>query len=283
MARFNYKELNQQMQRLAQIASDCPDKLPGEITSFLSAQRKLPPECADVIFWILAHDVAPGGAVRCFDWYVLHDVYQKLTVEHENMPTIILAYLRRHPAVESEELVDFLWFAVLYQLALQNAWMLSCVDRLELFRAFIENMTIYATHVIRPEAWNDEDIVLFTPELRAVYHVNRAYEYLEQGDLVGYTNYLDLAAEDCPDLQSCLDTLKELPERKELPLSGMTQPEIQALALRHIAEIKQAFQNENWLKTAELVKQFDREGFEAGGDFELLNIQCQLAQRGLLW
>lgn len=283
MERFDYTELSQQMQRLAQTVSGCPDELPGEITAFLSAHRKLPPECADVIFWILTYDIAPEGAVRCFDWYTLHDVYQKLAVEHENMPAIILAYLRRHPSVESEELADFLWFAVLYRLALQNAWQLSCVDRLELFRAFIENMTIYAIHAIQPEAWNDGDIYLFTPELRAAYHVNRAYECLEQEDLAGYTNYLDMAVEDCPDLRSCLDTLKELPAGKEPPLSGMTQAEIQTHALRRVAEIKQAFQGEDWLKTAELVKQFDRDGFEVGEDFELLSIRCQLAERGLLW
>ena len=283
MERFDYKELHQQMHRLTQIASNCPDELPGEITAFLSAQRKLPPECADAVFWILTHDIDPGGVVRCFDWYALYDVYQKLAVEHENMPIIILEYLRRHPVVESEELADFLWFAVLYRLALQNAWQLSCVDRLELFRAFVENMSIYAMHTIRLEAWNDEDVNLFMPELRAAYHVNRAYECLNQEDLVGYTNYLGLAEEDCPDLQSCLDALKELPERKEPPLSGMTQAEIQAHALRRIAGIKRAFQSEDWLKTAELVRQFDWEGFEASGDLELLNIQCQLAQRGLLW
>lgn len=283
MERYDYKELNQQMQRLAQIAFDCPGELSEEITAFLSSRRKLPPECADVIFWILTHDIDPVGAVRCFDWYTLHDVYQKLTVEHENMPAIILEYLRRHPTVESEELSDFLWFASLYRLAVQNAWQLSCVDRLELFRAFIENMAVYALHAIRPEAWNDEDIDLFIPEVRAAYHVNRAYECLEQDDLASYSDYLELAAEDCPDLQSCLDTLKELPARKESPLSGMTQAEIQAYALQRIAGIKEAFRSEDWLKTAELVKQFDREGFEAGGDFELLHIQCQLAQRGLLW
>lgn len=283
MEQFDYTELNQQMRRLAQTAADCPDELPGEISAFLASRRRLPPECADIIFWVLTLDIAPGEAVRCFDWYALHDVYQKLAVEHENMPAVILAYLRRHPAAECEEVAEFLWFAVLYRLALQNAWQLSCTDRLELLRAFVENMTVYAMHTIQPEAWNDEDIVLFIPEIRAAYHVNRAYECLEQEDTAGYGSYLDLAAEDCPDLQSCLDTLKELPGRKESPLSGMTQAEIQAYALRSIAGIKEAFRGEDWLKTAELVKQFDREGFDAGKDFELLRIRCQLAERGLLW
>lgn len=283
MERFDYQELGQQMRRLARIAAERLDELPDEVCRFLDGRKKLPPECADIVFWILTYDLVPGGAVRCFDWYTLHDVYQKLTVEHENMPAIILEHLRRHPTVESEELSDFLWFATLYRLAVQNAWQLSCTDRLELFRAFIETMTVYAMHTIRPEAWNDDDIYLFVPEVRAVYHVDRAYECLEQDNLAGYSSYLELAAEDCPDLQNCLDTLKELPAQKGSPLSNMTQAEIQAYALQLTAKIKRTFQSEDWLETAELVKRFDREGFDPSGDLELLRIQCQLAERGLLW
>lgn len=144
-------------------------------------------------------------------------------------------------------------------------------------------MTVYAMHTIRSEAWNDEDIYLFAPEVRAAYHVNCAYECLERDDLTGYSDYLDLAAEDCPDLQSCLGTLKELPGQKESPLSNMTQAEIQTYMIQFIVNIKQTFQSEDWLQTAELVKQFDREGFSPSGDIELLSIQCQLAERGLLW
>ena len=283
MERFDYQELNQQIQRLAHIAAEHQDEIPDEVCRFLSGRKRLPPECADIVFWILTYDLAPGGAVQCFDWYTFSDVYQKLVVEHENMPIVVLEYLRRHPTVESEELSDFLWFATLYRLAVQNAWQLSCTDRLELFQAFIETMTVYAMHTIRPEAWNDEDIYLFVPEVRAAYHVNRAYECLEQDDLAGYSDYLELAAEDCPDLKSCLDTLKELPGRKESPLLSMTQAEVQTYMIQLIANIKRTFQSEDWLQTAELVKQFDREGFSPSGDFELLSIQCQLAERGLLW
>lgn len=283
MERFDYQELNQQIQRLAHIAAEHQDEIPDEVCRFLSGRKRLPPECADIVFWILTYDLAPGGAVQCFDWYTFSDVYQKLVAEHENMPIVVLEYLRRHPTVESEELSDFLWFATLYRLAVQNAWQLSCTDRLELFQAFIETMTVYAMHTIRSEAWNDEDIYLFVSEVRAAYHVNRAYECLEQDDLAGYSDYLELAAEDCPDLKSCLDTLKELPGRKESPLLSMAQAEVQTYMIQLIANIKRTFQSEDWLQTAELVKQFDREGFSPSGDFELLSIQCQLAERGLLW
>lgn len=283
MKQFDYAHLNQQMQRLAQTAAERPAELPGEIASFLSDKQALPPECAELVYWLLTLDLALHPMTRCFDWYSLSDVYQKLTAAHEDMPRAVLAYIRRHPALESEELADFLWFASLCRLAVRNAWQLAYVERLELFRAFLENMTVYAAHTVQPEAWNDEDVYLFPPELRLTYHVNRAYAGLEEDGLEAYAHYLDLAAEDCPDLQSCIDALKALPAREESPLEGMTQAQVQAYALQRAAEIKRAFQEEDWLKTAELIKAFDREGFEAGADFALLNIQCQLAQRGLLW
>lgn len=116
-----------------------------------------------------------------------------------------------------------------------------------------------------------------------MYHVNRAYSCLEGDDLEGYVKYLDLAGEDCPDLRACTEALKTLPTQEPPPLAGMSKEEIQAYALRRAAEIKRAFREENWLKTAELVKSFDRDGFETKTDFELLKIQCRLAERGLLW
>lgn len=280
---FDYAMLKKEMESLTRIADETPERLEESMSVFLENQKRLPPECAELIFWTLSRDFELAPVVRRFDWYCLGDVYQKLAVEHDKMPRVVLEYARRHPALESEELADFLWFAQLCRLAVQNAWQLSCVERLELFQAFVQNMTVYAAHTVQPEAWNDEDVYLFMPELRLTYHVNRAYSCLGQDDLDGYARCLDLAAEDCPDLQSCIDALKALPEQKKLPLEGMTQAEIQVYARQRAAEIKKAFRDENWLKTAELVKAFDRDGFEAKTDFELLNIQCQLARRGLLW
>lgn len=280
---FDYGNLKKQMDQLAQTAAEHQEELPKEIDRFLLKQKRLPPECADIIFWILTHDLEYREAVRCFDWYTLSDTYQKLTAEHEDMPSVVLAYLRRHPETESEELADFLWFACLYRLAAQNAWQLPCAGRLELFRAFIENMTVYAAHTVRPEAWNDVDIFLFPPELRITYHVSRAYAYLDQNHAEAYVRCLELAAGDCPDLKNCLDTLKELPGRTESPLERMSETEIQAHAVQLAAKIVRTFESEDWIQTAELVKQFDREGFSAGTNFELLRIQCRLAERGLLW
>lgn len=280
---FDYAGLERQMEALKQTAAEGPEKLQEKLSEFLEDKRRLPPECSELIFWGLTFDLDFGRIVQCFDWYRLHDVYQKLMVEHQDMPGTVLAYIRRHPSLESEELADFLWFACLYRLAVQHAWQLSYVERLELFQAFVEHMTVYAAHTVQPEAWNGEDIYLFAPELRLTYHVNQAYACLEQNDLEGYARRLDLAGEDCPDLRACIEALKAMPDPRESPIQGMTQEQIQAHALRRVREIKRAFQDENWLKTAELIKAFDRDGFEAKTDFELLNIQCQLAQRGLLW
>lgn len=280
---FDYASLKQQMERLGQTAAENPERLGEEILAFLQHEKRLPPECAELVFWTLSRDLELAPVVRCFDWYRLSDVYQKLIVEHDDMPRAVVEYIQRHPALESEELADFLWFAQLCRLAARNAWQLSCVERLALFRAFFENMAIYAAHTIQPEAWNGGDIYLFMPEVRLAYHVGQAYARLEQDDLDGYAHFLDLAAEDCPDLHSCLESLKALPKQEGSPLEGMAQAQIQACALQRAAEIKEAFQAEDWLKTAELVKAFDRDGFEAKTDFELLAIQCQLAQRGLLW
>lgn len=280
---FDYVELNRQMERLAQTAAERPEQLEGAILDFLADKRRLPPECAELVFWTLERDLSLTPMAACFDWSRLSDVYQKLTTAHDNMPGAVLDYLHRHPALEHEELADFLWLAQLCRLALQNAWQLSYVERLELFQALIQTMTVYAAHTIRPEAWNDADIDLFTPELRLTYHVNQAYCCLEQDDREGYVRYLDLAAESCPDLCSCIEALKVLPEEHDSPLKGMSQEEIQSFALERAAAIKKAFHEEDWLQTAELIKAFDRDGFEAKTDFELLNIQCQLAQRGLLW
>lgn len=283
MQRFDYPTLKQQMEQIGQIAAERPEELAGAVSDFLSGQDKLPPECSDVIFWILSCDLEADKVVRCFDWYTLDDVYHMLAVNHENMPEVLREYLRRHPVVESENLADYLWFAALYHLGAQNAWQLAYADRLELFRAFVENMTVYAMHTVRAEAWNNEDIYLLAPELRLTYHVNQAYASLEDNDLDRYAHYLNLAAEDCPDLQSCLDALKALPSRTTQSLAGMAQDELQRYALQLIAEIKRTFQSEDWLKTAELVKKFDWDGFDPGLDFELLGIRCQLAERGLLW
>lgn len=280
---FDYAELKKQMETLTQTANEEPDRLKDALSAFLNNQKRLPPECAELVFLTLAHNFELAPMVQYFDWWRLNDVYEKLTVEHDDMPLVVLDYVQRHPTLESEELADFLWFACLCRLAVQNAWQLSYVERLELFQAFVQNMAVYASHTIQPEAWNDEDIYLFAPELRLTYHVNRAYVALDEEDTKGYSRYLDLAAEDCPDLQSCINALKSLPEQGKLPLDGMNQAQIQSYALQRMAEIKKAFQDENWLKTAELIKAFDRDGFEAKTDFELLNIQCQLAQRGLLW
>lgn len=280
---FDYAMLKKEMESLTRIADETPERLEEGMSAFFKSQKRLPPECAELIFWTLSRDFELAPVVRCFDWYCLGDVYQKLAVEHDDMPRVVLEYVQRHPALESEELADFLWFAQLCRLAVQNAWQLSCVERLELFQAFVQNMAIYAAHTVQPEAWNDEDVYLFRPELRLTYHVNRAYAALDEGDTGGYVHYLDTAAADCPDLQSCIDALKALPEQKKSPLEGMDQAQIQAHARQRTAEIKMAFQEENWLQTAELIKAFDRDGFEAKTDFELLNIQCQLAQRGLLW
>lgn len=280
---FDYAELKRQMEDLARTASEEPDRLEEGLSLFLDGRKRLPPECAELVFWTLARDLELAPVVRCFDWYRLDDVYRKLIVEHDDMPRVVLEYVHRHPVLESEELADLLWYAHLCRLAVQNAWQLSYVERLELFQVFVQDMTVYAIHTIQPEAWNDEDIYLFAPELRLAYHVNRAYAALDEKDKEGYACCLDLAAEDCPDLQSCLDALKTLPEQKESPMKDMSQAQIQSYARQCAAEIKKAFRDENWLKTAELVKAFDRDGFEANTDFELLNIQCQLAQRGLLW
>lgn len=280
---FDYAGLNKQMEQLERTANEEPERLEERISVFLKTQKRLPPECAELIFWTLSRDLALTPVVRCFDWHRLSDAYQKLAVAHDDMPRVVLEYLRRHPSLESEELADFLWFGRLCRLAVQNAWQLSYVERLELFRAFVEHMNVYAAHTVQPEAWNDEDVCLFPPELRLVYHVNRAYSCLEGDDLEGYVKYLDLAGEDCPDLRACTEALKTLPTQEPPPLAGMSKEEIQAYALRRAAEIKRAFQEENWLKTAELVKAFDRDGFETKTDFELLKIQCRLAERGLLW
>lgn len=280
---YEYAALKKQMEALARAAAETPERLEENLSAFLEGQRRLPPECAEVIYWTLSHDLSLTPAARCFDWYCLGDAYEKLAVEHDDMPRVVLAYTQRHPSLESEELADFLWFAQLCRLAVRNAWQLAYVERLTLFQAFVQNMAVYAAHTVQPEAWNDEDVYLFTPELRLTYHVNRAYAALDEGDETGYAHFLDLAAEDCPDLQSCIDALKALPEREKSPLEGMTQAEIQAYARQRAAEIKKAFRDENWLRAAELVKVFDRDGFEAKTDFELLNIQCQLARRGLLW
>lgn len=280
---FDYAELKKQMESLTRTAEESPERLEEGVATFLKNRKRLPPECAELIFWTLSGDFELDPVVRCFDWYRLSDAYQKLIVGHDDIPCVILEYIRRHPSLESEELADFLWFAQLCRLALQSAWQLSYVERLELFRAFVGNMAVYAVHTVRPEAWNDEDSYLFAPELRLTYHVEQAYAALDEGNAEGYARYLDLAGEDCPDLQSYIDALKALPEQEKSPLEGMTQTQIQAYVLRRAAEIKRAFQDENWLKAADLVKAFDRDGFEAKTDFELLNIQCRLAQRGLLW
>lgn len=280
---FDYAALNKQMEALTRAAEETPERLEEQMAAFLRGRKRLPPECAELVFWTLSRDLALAPVVRCFDWYCLGDVYEKLAVAHDGMPRVVLEYVQRHPSLKSEELADFLWFAQLCRLAVQNAWQLSRVERLELFQAFVQNTAVYAAHTVRPEGWNDEDVYLFRPELRLSYHVGRAYAALDAGDAEGYAHYLDLAAEDCPDLKSCVDALKALPEQQESPLEGMTQAEVQVYALRRAAEIKKAFQDENWLKTAELVKAFDRDGFESKTDFELLNIQCQLARRGLLW
>ncbi len=280
---FDYVALKRQMALLAETAQTNPTKLESKVSDFLRDKKRLPPECAELIFWVLTCNLDFTAVARHFDWYRLSDVYQKLIVEHDNVPRTVLEYIQKFASLESDELADLLWFAQLCRLAVQNAWQLSYTERLELFRSFVENMTVYAAHTIQPAAWNDEDIYLFSPELRLTYHVNQAYVRMEKNDLEGYAKYLDLAAEDCPDLQSCTDALKTIPERKESPLEGMTQTQIQDYAIRRVAEIKQTFQNEDWLKTAELIKAFDRDGFEAQTDFELLNIQCRLARRGLLW
>lgn len=280
---FDYAALKKRMEFLTRTADETPERLEEQMDAFLKNQKHLPSECAELIFWTMSRDFALTPVVRCFDWYCLSDAYQKLVVGHDDMPRVVLEYIRRHPSLESEELADFLWFAQLCRLAVQNAWQLSYVERLELFQAFIQNMTVYTAHTVLPEAWNDEDVYLFMPELRLTYHVNRAYAALDEGDTEGYARYLDLAAEDCPDLYSCINALKTLPEQKKSPLEGMDQEQIQAYALQRAVEIKKAFRDENWLKTAELVKAFDRDGFEAKTDLGLLNIQCQLAQRGLLW
>lgn len=280
---FDYAALKKQMESLARTAEEASERLEESMAAFLKNQKRLPPECVELVFWTLERDLPLTPVVRCFDWYCLGEVYQKLAVGHDDMPRVVLEYVRRHPSLESEELADFRWFAQLCRLAVQNAWQLSYVERLELFQAFVQNMTVYAAHTVQSEAWNDTDVFLFAPELRLTYHVNRAYAVLDEGDEAGYAHCLDLAAEDCPDLQSCIDALKALPEREKSPLEGMTQAEIQAYARQRAAEIKKAFRDENWLRAAELVKVFDRDGFEAKTDFELLNIQCQLARRGLLW
>lgn len=280
---FDYTALNKQMESLTRIADEKPERLEEQIDAFLKNQKRLPPECAELIFWALRQDFSLTPVARCFDWYCLGDDYQKLVAGHDDMPRVVLEYIRRHPTLESEELADFLWLAQLCRLAVQNAWQLSNVERLELFQAFIQNMTVYTAHAVQPEAWNDEDVYLFMPELRLTYHVNRAYAALDEGNTEGYARYLDLAAEDCPDLYSCIDALKALPEQNKSPLEGMDQEQIQAYALQRAAEIKKAFQEENWIKTAKLIVAFDRDGFEAKTDLGLLNIQCQLAQRGLLW
>ena len=280
---FDYAALKKQIDALTQTAAEEPAQLEAKLSTFLENQERLPPECAEPIFWTLSHDFELAPVVRCFDWYRLGDAYQKLIVEHEDMPCVVLGYIQRHPALESEELADFLWFAHLCRLAAQNAWQLSYVERLELFQAFVQNMAVYAAHTIQPEAWSDEDVYLFAPELRLTYHIGRAYDCLDQGDMEGYTRCLDLVGGDCPDLCACIEALKALPGQQESSLQGMTQEQIQAHAKQRAAEIKRTFQGEDWLKTAELVKAFDRDGFEAKTDFELLNIQCQLARRGLLW
>lgn len=280
---FDYATLKKQMESLMRTADEAPERLEERMAAFLKNHRRLPPECAELVFWTLRRDFALAPVVRCFDWYRLSDVFQKLTVEHDDMPCVVLEYIRRHPSLESEELADFLWFAQLCRLALQNAWQLAYVERLELFQTFVQNMTVYAAYTVQPEAWNDEDVDLFAPELRLIYHVNQAYACLDRNDLEGYAQYLDLAGEDCPDLRSCADALKTLPKREKSPLESMDQAQIQSRAFQRVTEIKKAFRDENWFKTAELIKAFDRDGFEAKTDFELLRIQCQLAQRGLLW
>ena len=62
----------------------------------------------------------------------------------------------------------------------------------------------------------------------------------------------------------------------------MPQEKIQKYIQDKTSEIKQSFQDEDWLKTAELIKKFDFEGFSVVHDWELLNIQCRLAERNLL-
>ncbi len=283
MKKIDYAVLHQQMERLAQTAKSDAERLQTEIDSFLEGSEQIPPEGADIIFWMLVYDLDYSQIVRCFDWHLLCDIYQRLVVDHENMPSIILEYRKRHPAMESEELSTYLWFGCLYRLAVQNAWLLTAVERLELFRAFVENITIYAIHTLQPDAWNDEDIYLFMPEVRAVYHVNRAYELLEQEDIAGYTHYLDLAADDCPDLTGCLELLRKLPTKRASVIDGMSQPEIQEYIQQKIDEIKNSFRGEDWLGTAELVKSFDLNGLALEVDWELLRIQCWLAERGLIW
>ncbi len=282
MKKIDYAVLHQQMERLAQTARSDAERLQTEIDSFLEGSGQIPPEGADIIFWMLMYDLDYSQIVRCFDWHLLCDIYQRLVVDHENMPSIILEYRKRHPAMESEELSTYLWFGCLYRLAVQNAWLLTAVERLELFRAFVENITIYAIHTLQPDAWNDEDIYLFMPEVRVAYHVGRAYELLEQEDIAGYIYYLDLAIDDCPDLSSCLGFLKEIPSKTVFSVDGMPQEKIQKYIQDMTSEIKQSFQDEDWLKTAELIKKFDFEGFSVVHDWELLNIQCRLAERNLL-
>ncbi len=282
MKKIDYAVLHQQMERLAQTAESDAERLQTEIDSFLEGSELIPPEGADIIFWMLMYDLDYSQIVRCFDWYLLGDIYQRLVVDHENMPSIILEYRKRHPSMESEELSTYLWFGCLYRLAVQNAWQLAAVERLELFRAFVENITIYAMHALCPESWNDEDIYLFMPEVRVAYHIGRAYELLELEDIAGYIYYLDLAVDDCPDLSRCLELIKKIPSKIISTTDGMTQEEIHKLIRERIDDIKQAFQNEDWLKTAELVRKSDLDGFILGGDWEILDIQCRLAERGLI-
>ena len=103
MKKIDYAVLHQQMERLAQTAKSDVERLQGEIDSFLEGSEQIPPEGADIIFWMLVYDLDYSQIVRCFDWHLLCDIYQRLVVDHENMPSIIVEYRKRPPALESED------------------------------------------------------------------------------------------------------------------------------------------------------------------------------------
>lgn len=82
---FDYEALKKQMESLTRAADETPERLEERMAAFLKNQNHLPPECSELIFWTLSCDFELALVVRCFDWYCLNDVYEKLTVEHDDI------------------------------------------------------------------------------------------------------------------------------------------------------------------------------------------------------
>jgi len=97
-----------------------------------------------------------------------------------------------------------------------------------LARRFAEVEREFVALCYSPETLTEENIFLLPPMHRFGWYCAQAFEAMDKGDLVGYTKYLRLGLENCPEMKHMVNFLMK--EGKRRSMISEAAPELIALA-----------------------------------------------------